>query len=140
MNIHATCVSFSGKGVLLLGDSGSGKSDLALRLITSFGAVLVADDRVDINITNGRAIASAPENIKGLLEVRNIGIVKYPTVEDTEIKLAVKLSLAPQERLPEKSFYDIGGIKVPLFIINPFETSSPAKVLAALSLLCGFVK
>jgi len=47
--LHASCVSIDGKGILLLGPSGSGKSDLSLRLIDG-GATLVADDRVDVSI------------------------------------------------------------------------------------------
>ena len=135
MNIHATCIDISGKGVLLLGESGSGKSDLALRLIASFKAKLIADDRVNILIKKGQVIASAPKNLKDLLEIRGIGIIKLPSVKKTKLKLAVDLSKRPQERLPEESFYEIDGTKIPFICLNPFEASAPAKILAALSLL-----
>lgn len=54
INIHATLVSLNGKGILLTGKSGSGKSDLALRMIMEYQAQLVADDRVDLVLKNGK--------------------------------------------------------------------------------------
>lgn len=135
MNIHASCISLDGRGILFLGASGAGKSDLSLRLITSFGAKLVADDRVDIKITDNKVIASAPDILKGLLEVRGIGIISLPLQDSVEVNLVVNLTTAPLERLPEKSFYEIAGVSLPQISLNPFETSASAKVLAALSLL-----
>ena len=75
LNIHATCISLKNKGILLLGPSGSGKSDLALRAIMQKNAKLVADDRVDISLKNNNIYASCPAAIQGLLEVRGIGII-----------------------------------------------------------------
>lgn len=135
MNIHASCISLDGRGILFLGASGAGKSDLSLRLITSFGAKLVADDRVDIKITDNKVIASAPDILKGLLEVRGIGIISLPLQDSVEVNLVVNLTTAPLERLPEKSFYEIAGVSLPQISLNPFEISAPAKVLAAISLL-----
>ncbi len=134
-NIHATCVSLNGKGILFLGKSGAGKSDLALRLITMFKAELVADDRVDIETTPQGLKASAPQNLKGLLEVRGVGIISLPVKPEIQISLAVELTEEKIERLPEESFYSLCGKKVPFIKLNPFEASAPAKVLAALSLL-----
>lgn len=135
MNIHASCISLDGRGILFLGDSGAGKSDLSLRMITSFGAKLVADDRVDIKITDNKVIASAPDILKGLLEVRGIGIISLPLQDSVEVNLVVNLTTAQLERLPEKSFYEIAGVRLPQISLNPFETSASAKVLAAISLL-----
>ena len=135
MNIHASCISLDGRGILFLGASGAGKSDLSLRLITSFGAKLVADDRVDIKITNDKVIAAAPDILKGLLEVRGVGIISLPPQDSVEVNLVVNLTTAQLERLPEKSFYEIAGVSLPQISLNPFEISAPAKVLAALSLL-----
>lgn len=133
-NIHATCVSVNKAGVLLLGKSGVGKSDLALRLIMNKGAVLVADDRTDVFVKNGKIFAAAPENIKGLLEVRGVGIVKMPTIESVEIKLAVELltSLNDVERLPDSKEYQIMNNNIPMIKLYPFEASAPDKVVIKL--------
>ncbi|MEI9994106.1 MAG: HPr kinase/phosphatase C-terminal domain-containing protein [Rhizomicrobium sp.] len=135
LNIHATCVRFGTKGVLLLGKSGAGKSDLALRLIGR-GAVLVADDRCDLAVVQGRLVARAPKAIAGLLEVRGIGITKMPHAAAATIALAVDLS-APVERLPEGKSYDMAlklAAPPPLIAVNAFEASAADKVILALRL------
>ena len=83
-NIHATAVAIEKKAVLILGKSGAGKSDLALRLIMDKNAELIADDRVDIESVNGVLKAACPKNIQGLLEVRGIGICKFPFIKCNE--------------------------------------------------------
>ena len=125
------------KGILILGAPGQGKSDLCLRLIMDKGGVLVSDDRVDLKTAGGQVEASAPASIKGLLEVRGVGILTLPVVESCRISLVVNLVREPEEveRLPEQSFYDLGGVKIPQISLWPFEASAPDKVLAALSLL-----
>ena len=92
LNIHATCVNINSKGVLLLGDSGFGKSDIALRLITMFSAKLVSDDRVDITNDTGIIKAYAPELLKGLLEVRGVGIINVDFIKETKVDLVVILT------------------------------------------------
>ncbi len=134
-NIHASCVTIKNKGILLLGDSGAGKSDLALRLIEQCNAKLVADDRVDLSVKNNHITASCPKNIQGLLEIRGVGIIKYPFCKKTTVKLVVNLSSVQPERLPEKEYYTFEKIKVPLIQLNPAENSAPFKVLAAIRLL-----
>lgn len=135
LNIHAACIDIKNKGVLFLGASGSGKSDMALRLIAGYQAKLVADDRVDISLIQGKIVASAPVVLKGLLEVRGIGLVKIKPQPQTTIDLVVELTSSGLERMPAAAFYELCGIKLPLVKINPFEISAPDKVLAALSLL-----
>ena len=134
-NIHATCVNIKSKGILILGDSGSGKSDLALRLITLFSAKLVSDDRTEIQKDNSCLKACSPEILKGLLEVRGVGIIKTESMKETKVDLVIKLTSEKPERMPEIKEYEINGIKLPLFYLNPFEVSAPSKVLAMLSLL-----
>ena len=75
LNIHATLVSFNDKGILFIGESGSGKSDLALRMIEEKGAKLVADDRVDVEVCNGKLIGRSPEKLKNLLEMLALQIL-----------------------------------------------------------------
>jgi HPr kinase/phosphorylase len=124
MQVHASCVCRDGAGVLLLGPSGCGKSDLVLRLLEC-GFLLVADDRV--NIIDG--IASAPEPLAGLLEVRGLGILELCHVKQSRLVLAVDLS-NPGERLPFPSVHP--GLGLPLVHINPEAASAPLRVSRAL--------
>ncbi len=141
-NIHATCVLLAraGKtfgapanaGVLLLGKSGAGKSDVALRLI-ALGARLVSDDRTDLYADRGRLFGRAPATIKGLIEARGVGIVALPHAAKARIALAVSLDSAPK-RLPPREYYkppfDLSAA-IPLIRLAPFEASAPAKILLA---------
>lgn len=133
-NIHATCIDLDQKGILLLGKSGSGKSDLALRLIQNKGAKLVADDRVDICEKDGLLVAGCPENISGLLEVRGIGIMAMPCKKQTSVVLAVELTASRSdiERLPLEEFITLCGISVPLLKLYPFDCSAPEKLVIKL--------
>lgn len=131
INIHASCISLEGKGVLLLGKSGSGKSDLALRLIENKNAKLVADDRVNLFVENGRLFASAPDIIAGMIEVRGVGIINIPCVGKTEISLAVDLveNFRDLERLPKAYTKDFLGFKINGLRLYPFETSAVDKIV-----------
>jgi serine kinase of HPr protein (carbohydrate metabolism regulator) len=124
-------VTLSGIGILLRGDSGSGKSDLALRLIDA-GARLVSDDRVDLVARAGVIVASAPATIAGKLEVRGVGIVEMPWVEEADLGLTVDL-VAPRdvERLPEPAFCRYLGVALPRLALAPFEASAVAKLKLA---------
>jgi len=129
--IHATCVEVAGAGVLLIGAPGTGKSDLALRLIDE-GARLVADDRTDLLRREGDLFASAPETIAGRIEVRGLGIMAVPTVARARVRLAVELvGPAAVERLPDPRRRDFLGVSVPLLALDPFAASSAAKVRLA---------
>ena len=134
---HATCVDIDGAGVLLRGPSGSGKSDLALRLIET-GARLVADDRADLRVEGEQVIATAPDAIRGRMEVRGVGIMEVETLPKTALKLVVDL-VAPDkvERLPDPKSADLLGVKLPLCRLTAFEASAPAKVRAALKATNG---
>ena len=77
--IHATTVQLGAHGVLIIGPSGSGKSDLALRLIGE-GALLVSDDQTRLTLKDGRLIATAPATIAGRIEARGIGIQRAPQI------------------------------------------------------------
>jgi hypothetical protein len=119
-------------GVLLLGRSGSGKSDLALRLV-AIGARLVSDDRTELFLERGRLFARAPANIKGMMEVRGAGIVALPAAAKARVALAVTME-RPKTRLPPREFYTPpsglpGG--TPLIRLTPFEASAPAKIVLA---------
>ena len=133
INIHATCIALGSKGILLTGSSGSGKSDSALRMIKGQGAVLVADDRTDIIFEKNKLIACCPAEIKGLLEVRGIGIIKLPPQEKTEVSLLVELVENPAaiERLPQSETAELCGVKIKKIKLYPFEMSAVYKLKLA---------
>ena len=133
MLVHASCVALEGKGVLLRGAPGAGKSDLALRLIEG-GAQLVADDQVALTSSGERLLASPPARIAGLLEVRGIGIVSIDFVPQCPVYLVVDLA-APDsvERMPEAARITLAGHRVRRVSLAPFEASAPAKVRLALT-------
>ncbi len=132
-NIHANALFLKNKGILILGPSGSGKSDLTLRLILKYNAVLIADDRTVLENKNGVLKAGCPQNIKGLLEVRGVGICKFNTKTSAKISLVVKLvsSNSKIERMPEPKTTEILGIKIPTIEIYAFEPSAAEKIIAA---------
>jgi RNase adaptor protein for sRNA GlmZ degradation len=128
---HATSVAIDGKGVLLRGASGGGKSDMALRMIAA-GAILVADDQTSLSAENGILFASAPPSIAGSIELRGIGIRRLDHLDHVPIILVVDLVGAGAiERLPEPERVVIEGVTLPLLRINPFEASSAAKLILA---------
>src|SRR5882757_3028333 len=119
--IHATCVALDGRGVLLRGPSGSGKSDLALRLIDA-GARLVADDQTELRRQGDTIFARAPATIAGLIEVRGVGIIRLEPVAEAPITLVVDL-VSPEiiERLPAHRNEPVLGLNLPVIAIAPFE-------------------
>lgn len=119
-----------GYGILLRGPSGSGKSDLALRMIDQYAdAILVADDRVDVAVRNGVVYAAVPPVIAGKLEVRGVGIVKVAYSEITNLHLLVDLMGAEYIlRLPEPDYEEILGVRVRRIALAPFEASAPARL------------
>ena len=127
--IHATAVALDGRAVLLLGPSGSGKSDLALRLVAA-GWRLVADDRVVVTPEGGRLIATAPPRLAGLLEVRGVGIVPEPTAP-APVALALDLA-ATADRLPDPVLLVLAGQTVPRLAFDPFGESAPQRAERAL--------
>ena len=130
--IHGTCVDVSGAGVLLRGPSGSGKSDLALRLIDG-GARLVADDRVDLALMNGLLTASAPAALAGMIELRGMGVMRIPAIPRTVVGLIIDLvERDAVERLPEPESCRILGVETPLMRLHAMHASAAAWVRMAL--------
>jgi HPr kinase/phosphorylase len=132
--VHGTAVEIEGAGILLRGPSGSGKSDLALRLIDG-GATLVADDRVVLSRRAGRVLAGAPDTIAGKMEVRGLGIVSLPSSGPSPLRLVVDLTPPHEiERLPKAAETVLLGVALPVMHLAPFEPSAPAKLRLALRL------
>lgn len=140
--LHGTCVSVNGEGVLILGEPGTGKSDLALRLIDEPGfgvseslmrGKLISDDQVIITRQENMLVASAPANISGKLEIRGLDIVTLATQPSVPLSLVVKLqTYSAIERLPDHGTFDILGLALPLVEIDGNSPSAPARLRAAL--------
>lgn len=130
--LHASCVSIGSRGVLLVGKSGSGKSDLTLRLM-ALGAMLVADDQVLLHEEDGQLTASVDASIRGLLEIHGVGLVRYPVASNIPVKLVVELvPLERMEHLPNPQVHELLGHRIPKIAIYGFDSSAPHKVYAAL--------
>lgn len=132
--IHATCVAIGVRGVLLLGGSGTGKSDLALRLIDR-GARLVADDQCEIFDERGVLLCRPPAILAGKIEVRGLGILARDWTAPVPVALAVRLT-ERYERMPDAVMTEsVAGQAVRAVKISPFEASAAIKVELALELL-----
>ncbi|MBU6498144.1 MAG: HPr kinase/phosphatase C-terminal domain-containing protein [Rhodospirillales bacterium] len=129
MQVHASCVARDGAGVLLVGPSGSGKSDLALRMLDR-GFALVADDRVEIE----GGMARAPAALAGLLEVRGLGILRLPHLAEARLALAVELG-GEVARLPAPGRHVATGL--PLIRLDPAPASAAQRVALALDCALG---
>ena len=146
VDIHATCIRLGragqtfgappDTGVLLLGASGAGKSDIALRLIAA-GATLVADDRVELFVLQHMLWARAPRRGAGLIEVRDVGIVKLPRAARARVGLVVELEQGVR-RLPKHRRYRVPATlgltksaAPPVIKVAPFEASAAAKIAVA---------
>ena len=128
--LHATTVAIDGRAVMIEGASGSGKSDLALRLIDR-GAILVSDDQTLVVRTGDTLLARAPTTIAGRIEVRGIGILTVPHIDDVPVALLVSIG-DPVERMPERRVRRIAGIDVRQVAIDAFHASAPLKIELAL--------
>lgn len=115
-NVHGTAVSIDGKGLLILGQSGSGKSQLALALITH-GAKLISDDQVILINTESDVILSAPKSISGKIEARFVGILKMPVLI-APLYLVIDLDQKELDRLPKKKFVTYFNKKIPALNAN----------------------
>lgn len=128
---HGTCVAWGGRGVLIMGEPGTGKSSLALRLIDR-GAMLVADDYALLVREGESLVAVVPDQIAGLIEVRGLGICRMPFRRRAKIVLAVRLG-REDERLPEPKEWEMLDLKRPLVAMDALRDDSPLKVEMALS-------
>ena len=125
--VHSTSVVIEDAGVMITGKSGFGKSDLALRLIDS-GATLISDDVTICEKIGDSIFLFPPNETKGLLEVREIGIMTVPYIENIKLSLFVELVETEIDRLPQKSFKKLLNIKINKIKIQGKNSSSVAKI------------
>lgn len=111
--IHATCVALDNSSVLIIGDSGAGKSSLALRLM-ALGAMLVSDDSVDLMRDGKMVLTSPPDTIAGQIEARGFGILEMPYCSSAVLKFVVDMNKAEVRRLPEDKTRSYLGVEFPL--------------------------
>ncbi len=139
--VHATCVAIDGRAALIRGPSGSGKSDLALRAITTplqdgehiWRTRLVADDQVIIATRAGSLVARPPPAIAGRIEIRGMGILTVDHLPQARLCLAVDLDPSqPIDRMPEPATTLIDGWRLPILVLRPFEASAIAKLVLSL--------
>ena len=124
---QATCVALNGRGLLIEGPPGSGKSSLALALIDR-GAVLVGDDGVLLELRGDRVLASPHPNIAGKLEVRNLGLLDFPAVSEVPVALVVRLDAAAPRFIEAAQEAVLAGMPLPLIRLWP---DSPVLALRA---------
>lgn len=132
--MHASFVLWRNKGILFKGKSGSGKSELALKFIENKGAVLVADDVVALKACENRLTGAAPQNIKGLLEIRNVGISRYEFVNEAEVSLLVNLLPNKENlaRLPKNKCENILGVEIPAIDLYAEDQTILEKIIVKL--------
>jgi HPr kinase/phosphorylase len=130
--MHGSCIARDSCAVLIVGPSGSGKSDLVLRLLAR-GFELVADDQVDIM----DGAACCPPGMAGLLEVRGLGIVRLPHRACARLALVVELGGDTAERLPQPERHGVLG--VPVVRIDAAAASAAERVALALDCATGRV-
>ena len=125
--IHATSVVIEDSGVLIVGKSGLGKSDLALRLIDS-GATLISDDITICKKVDDSIFLFSPLQTRGLLEVREVGIMTVPYVDNIKLLLIVELVDHEIERLPSKKIGKFMNLNISKIKIYGKNSSSVAKI------------
>ena len=129
--VHASTVALDGRAVVISGPSGSGKSDLALRLLDR-GFTLVSDDQTIVRKDGDRLVASAPPTIAGKLEIRGIGIVEVERVDNMPVAMLVELTSDIQRIPDDNRERPLLGVKLPLISIDAMAASAPSKVAIAL--------
>jgi HPr kinase/phosphorylase len=133
--LHGTALSSANSAVFLRGPSGSGKSDLAFRLLP-LGFALIADDQVEFSLRLDRPQAGPVESVRGLLEVRGVGLVKVTSAAAAPLRLIV--DLMPRDEVPRLPKWEgdmILGVSIPRLALHAFDASTPLKILKAMELV-----
>lgn len=115
---QASCVAINGRALLIEGVPGSGKSSLALALIDR-GAVLIGDDAVMLGATDGHLCAHPHPNTRGLLEVRNLGLLPFTVCEQAPAALVVRLTLQAPRYIEVAESVEIANFTMPMIQLYP---------------------
>ena len=132
LRLNLTAVAIGGRGMLIEGLPGSGKSSLALALIDR-GALLIGDDAVLLEVSQGRLYAFPPPRLAGKLEVRNLGLLDFPTAEGVPVALVARLDPAAERWIEEAECERIAGVALPLVRLWPDTPALPLRAEWALA-------
>jgi len=127
--LHASSVEIDGKGVVILGKSGSGKSNLAIKLI-SMGAKLISDDQTYFKLKDNKIIISKPKTTPNFIEARGIGLIKTPMVMSAKLFCFVNITNIELERLPYEEKKYCFGKKIKMVGFNPTYNNESALFLS----------
>ena len=123
---QATCVALAQGALLIEGPPGSGKSTLALMLIDR-GARLIGDDGVLLRAEAGRVMAAPHPNTRGLIEVRNLGLIDLPAVKEAAAALVIRLDPAAPRFIDSAETTRLCGLDLPLVRLWPDSPALPLK-------------
>lgn len=127
----ASCIALQGRALLITGASGVGKSELALALIDR-GAQLISDDHVTLRLDSERLIASPAQNIHGLIEVRNLGLLPMAVGTDCPVALVIELNRAAPRWIEQPQQRQILGLSIPELLMTPASSVLAIKAEMAL--------
>jgi serine kinase of HPr protein (carbohydrate metabolism regulator) len=134
--IHASAVVVGERAVIIRGASGAGKSRLAAKLLDAgkTGLLryvrLIADDRIKISAAHGRLLVSAPDSIRGMIEVHGLGIRAVACEPMAVAGWIVDVAAEDAARMPEPAFAELLGVRIPRLAIKANKDALPILLAA----------
>ena len=129
--LQFTCVAIGSRAVLISGPPGSGKSSLALMLIDR-GAALIGDDSVLLDSGGKRLVARPHPKTRGLIEVRNLGLIEMPACDGAVVSLVIEFDEAAPRYIEQAETVTIESVTLPMLRIWPDTTALAIKAELAL--------